>query len=115
MAANAAVSCRSAKCFICAPQTAHSRAVPLVQLGHGLQTGDFNKSRFCISSVFSGSGTSQSMQRNLRPPLFTSMNLFGLPHFEQVGGGVFLAMALALDRAGALPNSLSPITAEAGR
>ena len=92
MAANAAVSCRSAKCFICAPQTAHSRAVPLVQLGHGLQTGDFNKSRFCISSVFSGSGTSQSMQRNLRPPLFTSMNLFGLPHFEQVGGGVFLAM-----------------------
>ena len=32
------------------------------------------------------------MQRNLRPPLFTSMNLIGLPHFEQAGGGVFLGM-----------------------
>jgi len=32
------------------------------------------------------------MQRNLRPPDFTSTNLFGLPHFEQVGGGVFLAI-----------------------
>jgi hypothetical protein len=40
------------------------------------------------------------------------MNLFGLPHFEQVGGGVFLAMGrLALVRAGA-QDSLSPITAD---
>jgi hypothetical protein len=73
------------------------------------------KSRFCISGVFSGSSTSQSMQRNLRPPVFTSTNLFGLPHFEQVGGGVFFGHGtLALDQAGA-QHSLSPITAEAGR
>jgi len=32
------------------------------------------------------------MQRNLRPPLFTKMNLIGLPHFLHAGGGVFLAM-----------------------
>jgi hypothetical protein len=64
-------------------------------LGHGLYTGGFNspKIRFCIAGVLSGSGTSQSMQRNLRPPDCTSMNLFGLPHLEQAGGGVFLAMA----------------------
>jgi hypothetical protein len=57
-------------------------------------TGGFSslESKFCISGVFSGSGMSQSVQRKLRPPDFTSMNLFGLPHFEQVGGGVFLAM-----------------------
>jgi len=54
-------------------------------------------SNFFISGVFSASGTSQSMQRNLRPPLLTSMNLVALPHFEQAGGGVFLAMdALAV-------------------
>jgi hypothetical protein len=63
-------------------------------LGMDFYTGGFSslESRFCISGAFSGSGMSQSMQRNLRPPDFTSMNLLGLPHFEQVGGGVFLAM-----------------------
>jgi hypothetical protein len=40
------------------------------------------------------------------------MKCIGLWHFGQVGGGEFLAMGtLALDQAGALPNSLSPITA----
>lgn len=61
-------------------------AGPLVRLlGMDLYTGGFSslESRFCISGVFSGSAMSQSMQRNLRPPDFTSMNLFGLPHFEQ--------------------------------
>ena len=47
-----------------------------------------------MSGVFSGSGTSQSMQRNLRPPVFTSMKLIGLLHFRQSGGGVFLAMQM---------------------
>ena len=76
------------------------RALRIIASRHGpggrawTYTGGFNslKSRFCISGVFSGSSTSQSMQRNLRPPVFTSANLFGLPHFEQVGGGVFLTM-----------------------
>jgi hypothetical protein len=35
---------------------------------------------------------SQSMQRNLRPPVFTSMKRIGLLHFGQDGGGVFLGM-----------------------
>jgi hypothetical protein len=33
------------------------------------------------------SGMSQSAQRNLRPPLLTSINRIGLPHFEQGGEG----------------------------
>jgi hypothetical protein len=40
---------------------------------------------------------SQSMQRNLRPPVLTSTNRMGLWHFGQSGGGVFLGMALTLD------------------
>jgi hypothetical protein len=36
-----------------------------------------------------GSGTSQSMQRNLRPPVLTSMKRIFLAHFKQVGGGEF--------------------------
>jgi hypothetical protein len=40
----------------------------------------------------SGSGTSQSMQRNLRPPVLTTMNFIGFLHFVQLGGGVFLGM-----------------------
>ena len=44
------------------------------------------------------------------------MKLIGLQHFRQSGGGVFLAMQmLALSQAGALQDSQSPITAEAGR
>jgi hypothetical protein len=31
------------------------------------------------------------MQRNLRPPVFTSMNRIGLLHLEHVGGEVFFA------------------------
>jgi hypothetical protein len=36
----------------------------------------------------------------------------GLWHFGQEGGGEFLGMGLALNQARALPNSLSPTTAE---
>ena len=54
----------------------------------------FTRKEVFISGVFSRSGTSQSMQRNLRPPVFTSMKLIGLLHFRQSGGGVFLAMQL---------------------
>jgi hypothetical protein len=47
---------------------------------------------FATSGNRSGSGTSQSVQRNLRPPVFTSMKLMGLWHFGQEGGGGFLGM-----------------------
>jgi hypothetical protein len=64
---------------------------------------------FASSGNFSGSGTLQSMQRNFRPPVLTSINRIGLRHFEHVGGGRFLGMEmLTLDRRGALPNSQSP-------
>ena len=59
------------------------------------------------SGRFSGSGTSQSMQRNLRPPVLTSMKRIGLLHLMHRGGGVFLAILLTLMGAGALPNSQS--------
>ena len=36
--------------------------------------------------------TSQSTQRNLRPPVFTSTNRIGMLHFGQIGGGEFLGM-----------------------
>jgi hypothetical protein len=39
-----------------------------------------------------GFGTSQSVQRNLRPPVLTNMNFIGFLHFVQLGGGVFLGM-----------------------
>ena len=32
------------------------------------------------------------MQRNLQPPLLTSMNFIGVRHFEQAGGGGFLGI-----------------------
>jgi hypothetical protein len=35
----------------------------------------------------------QSMQRNLRPPVLTSTKCIGLRHLGQIGGGVFLGMA----------------------
>jgi hypothetical protein len=53
------------------------------------------------------------MQRNLRPPVLTSIKCFGLPHLEQLGGGEFFGMALTLDPARA-NNSQSPKTAEDG-
>jgi hypothetical protein len=46
----------------------------------------------------SGSGISQSMQRNLRPPVFTSIKCIGLLHFGQVGGGEFLGMGYSRNR-----------------
>jgi hypothetical protein len=45
-----------------------------------------------VRSNRSGSGTSQSMQRNLRPPVSTSIKCIGLPHLEHVGGGGFLGI-----------------------
>ena len=61
---------------------------------HRLYPGGFNspESSFFTPGSCNGSGRSQSTQRNLRPPVWTSMNLIGLPHFAQAGGGVFLAM-----------------------
>ena len=72
------------------------------------------ESKFCISGVFSRSGMSPSVQRKLHPPDFTSMNFFGLPHFEQVGGGVFLAMGRSR-KIRREHNTLSPIAADTGR
>jgi hypothetical protein len=45
------------------------------------------------SGNFSGSGISQSMQRNFRSPILISINRIGLLHFEHLGGGRFLGMA----------------------
>ena len=47
------------------------------------------------------------MQRNFRPPVWTSIKCFGLPHLEQPGGGEFFGMAITLDQARA-NNSQSP-------
>jgi hypothetical protein len=55
----------------------------------------------------------QSMQRNLRPPVLTSVKCIGLRHSGQIGGGVFLGMAVHLGSAGALPNSQSSIDCRA--
>jgi hypothetical protein len=65
------------------------------------------------SGSFRGSGTSQSMQRNLRPPVLTSMKRIGLLHFGHVGGGVFLAIGRSPSQAGA-QHSQSPVHAEGG-
>jgi hypothetical protein len=46
-----------------------------------------------------GPARRNQMQRNLRPPLFTSMNLIALLHFGQVGGWSILGQGtLALVR-----------------
>ena len=47
------------------------------------------------SGIRSGSGTSQSMQRNLRPPVLTSIKCISLLHFEHAGGGGFLGMVVS--------------------
>jgi hypothetical protein len=47
-------------------------------------------SNCATSGDFNGSSPSQSGQRNFRPPVLTSMNRMGSPHFRQIGGGVFL-------------------------
>ena len=49
---------------------------------------------FVTSGNFSGSGTSQSMQRNLRPPVLTSMKRIGLLHFGHGGGAGFLGIGV---------------------
>jgi hypothetical protein len=59
-----------------------------------------------------GSPPSQSMQRNLRPPVLTSINRMGLRHFGQVGGGAFFGMALTLGSGASAVCSLSPMTAD---
>jgi hypothetical protein len=86
----------------------------------GIRGGPYSGGRrvpengFFTSGNRSGSGTSQSMQRNLRPPVFTSTKCMGLWHFRQEGGGGFLGMwTLTLDQAGA-QHSQSPGTAEDG-
>lgn len=43
---------------------------------------------------------SQSTQRNLRPPVFTSTNRIGLLHFGQMGGGVFLGIGSPFHQGG---------------
>jgi hypothetical protein len=53
------------------------------------------------------------MQRNLRPPVLTSMKCIGLRHFGHGGGGGFLGIGGSPGQAGA-QHSQSPITAEAG-
>lgn len=44
--------------------------------------------------------TSQSTQRNLRPPVFTSTNRIGPLHFGQMGGGVFLGIGSPFHQGG---------------
>jgi hypothetical protein len=44
--------------------------------------------------------TSQSTQRNLRPPVFTSTNRIGMLHFGQIGGGEFLGMGSPFHQGG---------------
>jgi hypothetical protein len=47
-----------------------------------------------------GSSPTQSMQRNLRPPVLISLKCIGLRHFGQIGGGVFLGMVAHLGSGG---------------
>ena len=56
--------------------------------------GGFNSPlrSFATSDERSGSPPSQSLQRNLRPPVLTNINRMGLRHLWQIGGGVFLGM-----------------------
>jgi hypothetical protein len=55
---------------------------------------------------------SQSLQRNLRPPVLTSINRMGLRHFWQVGGGVFLGMNAHSGSDASAVHSQSPKVAE---
>ena len=63
--------------------------------------GGFNSPlrSFATSDERSGSPPSQSLQRNLRPPVLTNTKRMGLRHLWQIGGGVFLGMTLTLDQA----------------
>jgi hypothetical protein len=62
---------------------------------------------FATSGNFSGSGTSQSMQRNFRPPVLTNINRISLRHFEHVGGWRFLGMGNAHAVSGGSTTKLS--------
>ena len=55
----------------------------------------------------SGSGTSQSMQRNLRPPVFKSIKCIGLPHLEHIGDGGFLGIYAPLGLGGSAKLSVT--------
>ena len=63
--------------------------------------GGFNSPlrSFATSDESGGSPPSQSLQRNLRPPVLTNINRMGLRHLWQIGGGAFLGMKLTLDQA----------------
>jgi hypothetical protein len=84
-------------------------------LGHySFSTGRSSPVRsLATSGECKGSGASQSMQRNLRPPVLTSKKRIGLLHFGHNGGGVFFAMD-ARRLGGSVQNSQSPIDAEGG-
>jgi hypothetical protein len=60
-----------------------------------------------VRSDRSGSDTSQSMQRNLRPPVFTSIKCIGLPHLEHVGDGGFLGIDAPLGLGGSAKLSVT--------
>jgi hypothetical protein len=60
-----------------------------------------------VKSNRSGSFTSQSMQRNLRPPVLTSIKCIGLPHLEHVGGGGFLGINAPLGLGGSAKLSVT--------
>jgi hypothetical protein len=53
---------------------------------------------FTTSGDRIGSGLSQSMQRNLRPPVLMSMKCIGLLHLGQIGAGEFLTMGTGRER-----------------
>jgi hypothetical protein len=112
--ADAELTGRSPKRGQSSPATTRQRAAinlptPCRHQGFlGIRGGPYSGGRrvaengFFTSGNRSGSGTSQSMQRNLRPPVFTSTKCMGLWHFGQEGGGGFLGMwTLTLDQAGA--------------
>jgi hypothetical protein len=76
------------------------------------QPGCLNSPVSCVNSGnLRRPVTSQSTQRNLRPPVFTSTNRIGMLHFGQIGGGEFLGMGSPFYQAGAR-HSQSPTTAE---
>jgi len=65
------------------------------------QPGCLNSPVSCVNSGnLRRPVTSQSTQRNLRPPVFTSTNRIGLLHFGQIGGGVFLGIGSPFHQGG---------------
>ena len=65
------------------------------------QPGCLNSPVSCVNSGnLRRPVTSQSTQRNLRPPVFTSTNRIGMLHFGQIGGGEFLGMGSPFHQGG---------------